>query len=121
VPIELDVSAELPEVTAAVQHDLVRIVREAVHNAVRHAEPSRVTVRATTADGGLEVEIADDGRGFDVAARAASPGHYGIRGMHERARRLGGGLVIESRPGAGTVVRVSLPVSTIADSAAAVP
>ena len=121
VPIELDVSAELPEVTAAVQHDLVRIVREAVHNAVRHAEPSRVTVRATTADGGLEVEIADDGRGFDVAARAASPGHYGIRGMHERARRLGGGLVIESRPGAGTVVRVSLPVSTIAGSAAAVP
>jgi two-component system sensor histidine kinase UhpB len=108
-------------VTAAVQHDLVRIVREAVHNAVRHAEPSRVTVRATTADGGLEVEIADDGRGFDVAARAASPGRYGIRGMHERARRLGGGLVIESRPGAGTVVRVSLPVSTIAGSAAAVP
>jgi signal transduction histidine kinase len=99
------------------RHQIVRIIREAAANAVRHAQASRITVRlAATESGGLgagdrgslTIEIADDGTGFDVAARAAAEGHIGIRGMQERARRIGGSLAIESRPGSGT--RVTLTV-----------
>jgi signal transduction histidine kinase len=125
VPIDLEIAAEdLPEIAAPLQHDLIRIVREAVHNAARHADPTRVLVRARNVAGRLEVEVADDGGGFDVAARAVSPGHYGIRGMRERARRLGAEMAIESGARGGTVVRVSLPaappVSTIAGPPVAV-
>jgi signal transduction histidine kinase len=111
VPIELAIEPGLPKVPAAVQHHLVRIVREAVHNAMRHADATAITVRAAadTESGGLRIEIADDGAGFDVAARSATPGHYGIRGMEERARRIGAALAIESRPGEGSTVRVTLP------------
>lgn len=105
-----DPAAKLPP---DVRHQIVRIVREAVANAVRHAQASRIAVRLAAADsGGLTIEIADDGTGFDVAARAAAEGHFGIRGMQERARRIGGSLTVESRPGAGT--RVTLAVRAAA-------
>jgi signal transduction histidine kinase len=101
-----DPAAKLPP---EVRHQIVRIVREAVANAVRHAHASLIAVRlAATDSGGLTIEIADDGTGFDVAARAAAEGHFGIRGMQERARRIGGDLTIESGPGTGT--RVTLAV-----------
>jgi signal transduction histidine kinase len=101
-----DPAAKLPP---EVRHQIVRIVREAVANAVRHAHASRIAVRlAATDSGGLTIEIADDGTGFDVAARAAAEGHFGIRGMQERARRIGGDLTIESGPGTGTRVVLSL-------------
>lgn len=111
VPIELAIEPGLPDVPPQVQHHLVRIVREAVHNAMRYAEPTVIAVRATAdADsGGLRLEVADDGTGFDVVARSATPGHYGIRGMKERARRIGAGLAIESRPGEGARICVTLP------------
>ena len=106
----LDPAAGLP---ADVRHQIVRIVREAAANAVRHAHASRIIVRLAAADsGGLAIEIADDGTGFDVAARAAAEGHFGIRGMQERARRIGGGLAIQSHPGSGT--RVTLTVAAAA-------
>jgi len=111
VPIELEIEPGLPDVPPEVQHHLLRVVREAVHNAVRHAEPTGIAVRAAAdaESGDLQVEITDDGTGFDVATRSATPGHYGIRGMEERARRIGAALVIDSRPGEGTRVRVVLP------------
>jgi signal transduction histidine kinase len=102
----LDPAASLlPEV----RHQIVRIVREAAANAVRHAHASRVVVRLEwAASGGLVIEITDDGTGFDVAARAAAEGHFGIRGMQERARRIGGELTIESHPGSGTSVMLTV-------------
>jgi len=120
VPIELAIEPGLPDVSAAVQHHLARIVREAVYNAIRHGEPSNVLVRLAAGPraGEIDLEIRDDGRGFEVSRGAELPGHYGIRGMQERARRVGAHLEIESEPGQGTRVFVSipaqLPVSTIA-------
>jgi signal transduction histidine kinase len=88
-----------------VRHQIVRIVREAAANAVRHAQASRIVVRlAATDGGGLTIEIADDGAGFDVAARSATEGHFGIRGMQERARRIGGDLTIESSTGTRVIL-----------------
>jgi signal transduction histidine kinase len=115
-----DPAADLPP---EVRHQIVRIVREAVANAVRHAQASRIAVRlaatesgglTSTKAGGLTLEVVDDGTGFDVAARAAAEGHFGIRGMQERARRIGGDLTIESGPGSGTRVTLALPAARLA-------
>jgi signal transduction histidine kinase len=103
-----------PYLPAAMQHQLLRIVREAVHNAIKYAHAARIVVRLDTQppDGGVgivRIGIRDDGVGFDVAARSAAEGHFGIRGMQERALRMGAELRIESRPDEGTLVLVTLP------------
>jgi two-component system, NarL family, sensor histidine kinase UhpB len=84
-----------------------RVGQEALSNAARHSGASRVEVRLQRRDGdGVELEVADDGRGFafDEAERG-----LGIAGMRERALLVGGELTIESRPGDGTTVRLTLP------------
>ena len=111
VPIALRADDTIGRVSADVQFHLLRIVREAIHNAVRHGDPSAVQVRVGAKDTGIVVEVADDGHGFDMDAKNGLPGHFGLRGMAERAERIGAGLAITSRPGAGTQVRVTVPVS----------
>jgi signal transduction histidine kinase len=103
-----------PQLPAAVQHQLLRIVREAVHNAIKYADATKVVVRLDTQPptggaGIMRIAIRDDGTGFDVARRSAAEGHFGIRGMQERALRIGAELAIESSPGRGTLVLVTLP------------
>jgi signal transduction histidine kinase len=98
-PIELDPSAE-PAV--------LRVVQEALANAVKHARPSRVVLRTRgTGDGRVVLSIGDDGAGFDPA-RAAERHGMGLDLMRERAAELGGELRIESTPGEGTTVRITL-------------
>lgn len=95
-----------------IQHQIVRIVREAVANAITHAKAGRIGVRLDDAAGSSEpgcIKIVDDGCGFDVAARSAAEGHFGIRGMQERARRIGGRVEIDSTPDGGTRVTLILP------------
>jgi len=106
IPVELDVAStkELPpEVAVAVY----RIAQEALNNVVKHAEAEQVHVslRDGHDDGGdlLELVIADDGRGFDVAA--GSSGRLGLGIMAERAESIGARLELQSRPGEGTRVR----------------
>ena len=86
------------------------IVREALQNALRHAAPKHVSVALRSERRGLQVEIEDDGRGFDLSIINSSSGrHYGLIGMRERAERLGGQLFLTSAPGEGTRVRLSVP------------
>ena len=117
VPVELVLPAQTLLLPPETQHQVVRIVREAVHNAVRHAAAARIEVRVDSGPGGTRVEIRDDGQGFDVASRGRVRGQYGLRGMEERAARIGGRLAVESRPGQGTVVRLFLPVQATASRA----
>ena len=84
----------------------MRIVREGVTNAVRHAHASDITVELT-AERGIRLTIADNGIGFDPAT--VSRGGFGLRSMRERARAAGGDLEYSSRPGAGTQIEVMLP------------
>ncbi len=84
-----------------------RVLQEAVTNAVRHGEPRRLTLRLAREGDRLLGELVDDGRGFDPAA---TPPGVGLVGMRERVEQLGGELAVESRPGAGTRVRFSLPL-----------
>ncbi|HEX6666124.1 MAG TPA: sensor histidine kinase [Solirubrobacterales bacterium] len=84
-----------------------RVAQEALSNAARHSGADRVEVRMhRREDGGVALEVADDGRGF---AFDESEGGLGIGGMRERALLVGGELTIESRPGRGTTVRLTLP------------
>jgi two-component system, NarL family, sensor histidine kinase LiaS len=99
-------AAALP---AAVEHAVLRVTQEAVANAARHAGPGQVCVRLRAGGAGVELEVADDGGGFDVAARLAEGSGLGLRTMRDRVSELGGRLAIDSAPGAGTRVRASFP------------
>ena len=88
--------------------DVLRIAQEALHNALRHARARRVEVRLAARDGILELDIRDDGLGFDPGDAGLRARHLGLTSMEERARRLGGRLDIRSAPGAGTRVRLEV-------------
>jgi PAS domain S-box-containing protein len=90
-----------------VQDVLFRIAQEAMHNTVKHARAGRLSVRLDCDDGGVRLDICDDGVGFDPAG--PFPGHLGHRSMRDRAERIGAALSIESSPGHGTCVRVWVP------------
>ena len=84
-----------------------RVAQEALSNATRHSGAERVGVELwRRGDGGVELRVSDDGRGF---AFEESQRGLGIAGMRERALLVGGELTIESRPGAGTTVRLLVP------------
>ena len=88
---------------------ILHLVREALSNAVRHAEADVIQVRlARLQDGQVEVMVRDDGRGFDPAGTPPQH-HYGLSIFEERARGLAGALSIQSRPGGGTSIRVVFP------------
>jgi signal transduction histidine kinase len=88
------------------------IVEEAVGNARKHANASLIAVHLAVDKRVFSVEIRDDGVGFDAqAARARrEAGHMGLLNMEDRAQYLGGQSSIESQPGAGTIVRVDIPL-----------
>jgi two-component system sensor histidine kinase UhpB len=89
-----------------VQLVIYRVAQEALSNATRHSGAEHVAVALRHSDGGIELEVSDDGRGF--AFEQAERG-LGIAGMRERALLVGGDLTIESRPEEGTTVRLSVP------------
>lgn len=96
---------------------LFRIIQEAVANAGKHADARNLWVSLKLDDADVEVVIRDDGKGFDIFDQAASSSHggFGLAIMRERAERLGGDLTLRSTPGAGTEVRVSIPLKSRLD------
>jgi signal transduction histidine kinase len=98
-----------------VQDQLFRIAQEAVANSVKHAEARHLDVTLSFEPEQVRLRVRDDGRGFDPArAPGAGDGHFGLVGMRERARALGP-LVIDSQPGAGTAVEITVPTSQPAE------
>jgi two-component system, NarL family, sensor histidine kinase UhpB len=91
---------------------LYRILREGLANALRHGNPSLVRIRYRLAPDTVQVELEDDGTGFDPSGMFARPdGHLGVLRMHERARYAGGRLEVDAAPGRGTRLRLELPRS----------
>jgi PAS domain S-box-containing protein len=88
--------------------EVLRIVGEALTNARRHSGARHVRVTAGGSEGGLCVEVTDDGRGFHPAAQPSGTAGRGIQGMRERAALLDADLDIRSTPGTGTAVRIEL-------------
>jgi len=87
---------------------LFRIVQESLSNIVRHAGASKVAIALSHHAGAMHLLVEDDGRGFD-ASRVDHATHFGLLGISERVMALGGALEIDSRPGAGTRLSVTLP------------
>jgi signal transduction histidine kinase len=98
-----------PRAGGAGDGDVFRIAQEAIHNAVRHAQAERIDVGLDARNGRLVLTVEDDGAGFDPGAAAVRGRRLGLTSMEERARALGGALTIDSRPGAGTRVRLEVP------------
>jgi signal transduction histidine kinase len=106
IDVETDL-AEEPAIGLDAKEALYRIAQEAMHNTVKHARASRVSLRLGTNAAGVSLEVRDNGLGFDPGGDF--PGHLGLRSMRERAERLGGGLTVESAPDRGVVIRVAIP------------
>jgi signal transduction histidine kinase len=109
IPIELTVTepppgTDPPGKDPAGDLAILRIVDEAVNNAIRHARASRIDVRLNHSS----VEIADDGAGFDPSNPELRARHLGLTSMEERARELGATLTIDAAPGRGTTIVLEL-------------
>lgn len=107
---ELAIDAELgsePEAPFAAKEALYRVAQEALHNIVKHARARQVRVALRGEDGGMRLEIADDGVGFDPGRDY--PGHLGLRSMRERVALEGGTLRIDSQPGQGSRLIAIIP------------
>ncbi|HXE71605.1 MAG TPA: PAS domain S-box protein [Candidatus Nitrosotenuis sp.] len=108
---ELQMDCQLgpePDLPADRKHALYRVATEALHNVVKHAQATRLSLSLQVQEGRLRLCVADDGRGFDPEQEF--PGHLGLRSMKERVERLGGSLAIDSHPGRGTRITAELPL-----------
>ena len=100
----------------AMQNELFRVAEEALNNALKHAHASTLTVRLRTTDNAVELDIADNGRGFDPG-RAALSGGQGLTNMRERVARLGGQFDIDTAVGQETTIRVHVDLPATAGDA----
>ncbi len=94
---------EEPALSLDKKEALYRVGQEALHNIVKHARASAVTIRLAERENEVTLEIGDNGRGFDPSG--TFPGHLGLRSMRERIAKVGGTLALESTPGKGTSIR----------------
>jgi len=99
---------DLPE---AIQALVMKNVAEALTNVEKHAHATRVSIVAEKLDGGVRVEVADNGTGFVIAESLRMPGHIGLVALRERAQLAGGWCRIESDPGTGTTIEFWVPLS----------
>lgn len=96
-----------------IEYNLLRIVREAVANAVKHSGANQIEVTLRSSSDAIRITIKDDGSGFSREdAAAPGPGHYGIIGMKERASQIGAVLDLTTDPGSGTTVTLVLPATS---------
>jgi signal transduction histidine kinase len=109
---EVRFSGRLDGLTDSQQIALLSLVRESLTNIRQHSEAEAVRITVEASEQGVQVEIRDDGQGFDpetTLVRAAKAGRLGLVGMHERVRMLGGRTRIESQPGGPTLICATLP------------
>ncbi len=86
------------------EREILRVAQEAIHNVKKHAGAKHLFVQLEYGPAAISLEVRDDGRGF--ADTAATPGHYGLTGMQERAAAIGGTLEVTSESGSGTTIRL---------------
>ncbi|MFJ3766742.1 histidine kinase [Streptomyces sp. NPDC090082] len=109
--VRFSVSGTPAELPTPYEVALLRIAQSALANTVRHASASRAEITLSFMDASVTLDVVDDGRGFDPASvRPSSDGGFGLPAMRSRAESLGGTFTVESAPGQGTAVAVSLPL-----------
>lgn len=110
----LTIGRGLDHVQGELAEDVYRIVAEAIHNVVKHAEAARVIIRLAIREGQLTGTVSDDGRGLIEAADSspAPSSGYGLSTMRERAERWGGTVTVKPRGRSGTTVRLMVPLDS---------
>ncbi|MFZ1933113.1 MAG: PAS domain S-box protein [Thermoguttaceae bacterium] len=106
--IEYHISVQFGRLPPILENALYRIVQEALTNACKHSKSQKVTVTVTQEGEHVQLEVRDWGIGFDQDA--VGKGHFGVEGIRQRVRLLGGRLTIESKPGSGALVQVVVPI-----------
>jgi signal transduction histidine kinase len=110
--IEGHIEGRLPDgIPPAIQGIVMKNVAEALNNVEKHARATLVTVVAEQSEGGIRVEVRDDGTGFVVAESVRVPGHIGLVAVRERAQLAGGWCRVESEPGKGTRLEFWVPLT----------
>jgi len=96
-----------------VRDEIYRIASEALRNAFHHAEAKQIEVELHYDERQLRLRVRDNGKGIDPKFRIAEgrPGHFGLNGMHERAKLMGGKLTVWTSPGSGTEIELIIPAS----------
>ncbi len=113
IDISLKINGKEQRLLPEMELILFRIIQEALNNIGKHAAATKADVRLEFADSQLTVAIKDNGKGFrlpDAVGDLSSSGKLGLVGMNERVSLLGGALVIQSKPGEGTTVDLSVPL-----------
>ena len=116
---ELWVSEDLPDplLAPAVEEQVLRIIQEALTNAGKHAQATRLDVTFDLIDDNVQIVVADDGIGLKMSEQSAIHSSFGLGIMHERAGRTGGRLKIQSMPRQGTRITIVVPRFLPADDA----
>jgi len=112
LPVSLNCNIPDPKLPGSVQHLLLRIVQESLHNACKHSQATQVEVTLTKNDDQIELAIADDGIGFEPTGVASD--RFGLEGIRARAQVIGASVLFDTAPNHGTriVVRFKPPIST---------
>lgn len=107
--VSIDLDFPSSSISESLRHAALCIIREAAVNAVRHGRATTIAVSGELNGRKLAFSVVDDGRGFDpTTAQGSRNGHFGILGMHERAKAFNGSVEIDSSPGNGTIVNIEM-------------
>ena len=105
---ELSVTGAYRALPVSREREVFRIAKEALANAQQHAQATHIQADLVYSEDAILLRVSDDGAGFDVAAGSAKVGHYGVRGMRERAAAMGATMTVRSVSGEGTWVELRL-------------
>ncbi|HJT56745.1 MAG TPA: GAF domain-containing sensor histidine kinase [Ktedonobacteraceae bacterium] len=114
-------SGDFPMLPPRLEAGIYRVAQEALANAYKHAQARHISLTLSVEDDELCLYVQDDGRGFNpdevapFSSTGGSGGHFGLTGMSERVKLLGGSLCIESEPGAGTCIAACVPIEVGTD------
>ena len=106
--IECHSNVQFEQLPSILENALYRIAQEALTNACKHSKSKKVTVTMTQEGQEVRLEVRDWGIGFEP--ESVKEGHFGLEGIRQRVRLLGGRLTIESRPDSGTLIQVVVPL-----------
>ncbi len=111
IPVEVNTKGDIRPLPEIVEENILRICQEAVTNTVKHASAHGVQIELEFHVDKVTLQIKDDGKGF-TPGHCAGPndGHFGLLGMSERTKRLGGNIVVTSAPDRGTIIHIELPI-----------
>ncbi len=105
--VEFYTNLEVDRFEPVLENTIFRVIQESVGNACRHSQSPRVRIDLSQLADQIKIQVQDWGIGFDP--QQVDRNRYGLAGLRERARLLGGDALVESKPGAGTTITVHLP------------